>query len=1160
MVNRRMLIKIIVLLLFINLAGNSAIFALGNKAQTDPHVQVMQPSSDAQSLGNFSEIPVDLYSGKTNINIPLFTISCNDIKLPISISYHGGGIKAEEEASSVGLGWTLNASGVISRVVRGMPDDLFVNGQVAGYNNLKHLRINSSYNQFTSFISTIKNKNLDTDPTNIIWSPDTSELDLLQLMEHYGKLYDEGHFDSAPDNFVFTVQDLNGAFVNGNTSQIQSNKGCYISQIDNGFQLVDANGLTYRFDSIEQQYYPYKVNEDLWLMDWDNLEQKKFLYTSAWWLSSIVSAAGDRISFKYQTIKKRRKFANFYAYTQYTYINSDKTERKESNFINPHNDFLDTVHHQYTQLTDIYTEHCRLKFHYSLTSSEAIASSFIDSISLYAKNAVGEILVERYKFVYSGISNRSKLMSLIHQGRNGEVQRYDFTYISPPAVGENNRDHWGYFSQDSQGTFPNEQQLGIIPTHFPNNRASDRSADHTYATNNMLSSITYPSGLEVRLTWEPHDYSKWSFAGAKAISQDTSKNQPIILYDTIVSSEFELCGKANKEVLYFDKDIGSNQRIDVDLSHYFYDSNVWRLMGCVMNWRQEYTGDIPKFSIKKDGVEIYYSHLDSLSITRNMNNKTKLHNLVRSNGGGTYTFKLEHPRYTLQSPNTDCCGEYHNFFNMTETQLGRIPITIYTLQPKENPKRDSNVGGVRIKQIEYRHGNTLYLCKEYSYKDSLGNSTGVLSYRPRYASSYAICQHTFIENGMGGADGTDYNEPYALFLRSNGLPYVLNGGGHIEYEKVTEVTTNSHTNAQSYNPINKIEYYYCTSIKSDHSDIDETNYGTFVPTDMLQLTSRRHRRGHLQQKVEYTDECKTTTYEYDVLECQDVDTCTGALFPTADFQLFNYNYTDPSITINPYKNFGIVKYRVIPYNKRQISQKTIGDKTNTYDTYTYAKNAYSTALNADMPLTHTYVTSEGDTLVEHFTYKDNTNKITQCITTKNGHMVDGYRLEYDNAYRITKKYVPLLSATSLPTDDIWRLQETYNYDDSINKIDEVINHLTNITTTYLWSYGGQYPIAKIVNSNLDEVEGKIGTNKVKGLQNTYNPDISIVNTLRTKLPKANVVTMTYLPLVGMISYTDEKGYTLYYDYDGFGRIHEVYEVNSGTKNILKHYDYHIVNQ
>ena len=319
MVNRRMLIKIIVLLLFINLAGNSAIFALGNKAQTDPHVQVMQPSSDAQSLGNFSEIPVDLYSGKTNINIPLFTISCNDIKLPISISYHGGGIKAEEEASSVGLGWTLNASGVISRVVRGMPDDLFVNGQVAGYNNLKHLRINSSYNQFTSFISTIKNKNLDTDPTNIIWSPDTSELDLLQLMEHYGKLYDEGHFDSAPDNFVFTVQDLNGAFVNGNTSQIQSNKGCYISQIDNGFQLVDANGLTYRFDSIEQQYYPYKVNEDLWLMDWDNLEQKKFLYTSAWWLSSIVSAAGDRISFKYQTIKKRRKFANFYAYTQYTY-------------------------------------------------------------------------------------------------------------------------------------------------------------------------------------------------------------------------------------------------------------------------------------------------------------------------------------------------------------------------------------------------------------------------------------------------------------------------------------------------------------------------------------------------------------------------------------------------------------------------------------------------------------------------------------------------------------------------------------------------------------------------------------------------------------------------------------------------------------------------
>ena len=149
-------------------------------------------------------------------------------------------------------------------------------------------------------------------------------------------------------------------------------------------------------------------------------------------------------------------------------------------------------------------------------------------------------------------------------------------------------------------------------------------------------------------------------------------------------------------------------------------------------------------------------------------------------------------------------------------------------------------------------------------------------------------------------------------------------------------------------------------------------------------------------------------------------------------------------------------------------------------------------MNANMPLTHTYVTSEGDTLVEHFTYEDNTNKVKQCITTKNGYVVDGYKLKYDTAYRIIEKYVPLLSSTSLPTDSIWGLQETYKYNDSINKICEIVNHQTNITTTYLWSYGGQYPIAEIVNATLSEVKSKIGESKIKELQSSYTPDMSTV--------------------------------------------------------------------
>ncbi len=397
-----------------------------------------------------------------------------------------------------------------------------------------------------------------------------------------------------------------------------------------------------------------------------------------------------------------------------------------------------------------------------------------------------------------------------------------------------------------------------------------------------------------------------------------------------------------------------------------------------------------------------------------------------------------------------------------------------------------------------------------------------------------------------------------LVLRSNGLPYVLNSHGHIEYQQVSEYTVSQQGEvAGQHTPINRVDYYYSTSISPDCSDVDDTGYNTYIPTDLLQLTSRKHKRGHLLRKIEYADEMKVTNYEYQVVEDTNRHLFSGNLFPTADFQGVNYNYG-----VRPYKNFSVVKYRVIPYNKRLVSQQTTGEQTNTYHAYTYANNAYSSALNADMPITHTFVTSEGDTLIEHYTYESNTNKIKQCIITKNGYVIDGYQLDYDNAYRVIKKYTPLLSPTSLPStaNITWDLLETYNYDPAINKIVEVINHKTNLTTTYLWSYGGQYPIAEITNATFATIKNKLGETRIKQLQQSYTPDLSVVNSLRTQLPSTNVNTMTYEPLVGITSYTDARGYTQYYEYDDFGQVQEIYEMINGTKTVLKRFDYQKQNQ
>lgn len=69
-------------------------------------------------------IGVDLYTGTAVVNIPIFNLPSKDLSIPISLTYIGGrGVRVQDYAGSVGLGWMLNAGGNISRVVRCFPDE-----------------------------------------------------------------------------------------------------------------------------------------------------------------------------------------------------------------------------------------------------------------------------------------------------------------------------------------------------------------------------------------------------------------------------------------------------------------------------------------------------------------------------------------------------------------------------------------------------------------------------------------------------------------------------------------------------------------------------------------------------------------------------------------------------------------------------------------------------------------------------------------------------------------------------------------------------------------------------------------------------------------------------------------------------------------------------
>jgi YD repeat-containing protein len=70
-------------------------------------------------------VSVDLYTGMAQASIPICKLAGRQLTIPVSVDYvDGRGVKVQEYASQVGLGWQLNAGGSISRAVRGFPDEM----------------------------------------------------------------------------------------------------------------------------------------------------------------------------------------------------------------------------------------------------------------------------------------------------------------------------------------------------------------------------------------------------------------------------------------------------------------------------------------------------------------------------------------------------------------------------------------------------------------------------------------------------------------------------------------------------------------------------------------------------------------------------------------------------------------------------------------------------------------------------------------------------------------------------------------------------------------------------------------------------------------------------------------------------------------------------
>ncbi|SEW47873.1 hypothetical protein SAMN05421841_3650 [Chryseobacterium wanjuense] len=77
---------------------------------------------EVASLMKYSDFPSLGYIGKTDISIPIYNINFGKIKLPLGLSYNTKGNKVADIATSVGLGWSLNAGGNLTVKVNDMND------------------------------------------------------------------------------------------------------------------------------------------------------------------------------------------------------------------------------------------------------------------------------------------------------------------------------------------------------------------------------------------------------------------------------------------------------------------------------------------------------------------------------------------------------------------------------------------------------------------------------------------------------------------------------------------------------------------------------------------------------------------------------------------------------------------------------------------------------------------------------------------------------------------------------------------------------------------------------------------------------------------------------------------------------------------------------
>lgn len=974
---------------------------------------VVPPSPNAAALGKFGEIPVGTYNGIPDINVPIYTINSGKLQLPINLSYHAGGIRVEESPSLVGLGWSITVPGAVVKQTRGLPDELPTIG------------FRATRPEVYRFI----NNEMSVSERNYF----------LQQVEG-------GFLDTEPDLYTYNINGQSGTFFYdaSNTIVTIPKSTLIISEYGNGWRIIDNSGIQYTFSNAEQTLATPSTS-----ISGGGAYDPYLSYTS-WFITSIenLKAANDNISFEYETYTN-----NFITLSSQTFYVSNS--RNSGCPQKPPSSFYSTNVVTSQRLLRIVFKGGEVLFNKSTTARLDMLDDFwLDNIVV--RNS-SHSFIKKIQFEYhfaesAGIEAvlgdakqyyRRLVLDKVHfkDGTNNVSGKYLFEYqnMALPSRLSYDQDLWGYHNAaGNEGKFVPSTVLppiagDIRPVNMVN---ANRLINNTAAQHGMLSRITYPTG----------GYTEFEFEGNQAY---TSK-----YYQTSFQQGNAAAGTSineGEEITYSPQFVlGNCGSCDLQGS-----------VSCTITYSNSGTNaqslDYPRIDLYNSSG--YYAPITSSGIV--------------CLPPGTYYIKID--RTGVTDPD-----RIANAFASIQFSLCNAIVvgesTFYNIE----------TGGQRIKTIKsYDLNGKIAGTKSYSYiEPGTGRSSGRLVNFANYTAATTQLVNVPIGNGQSQTISCEY----ISISSSANHPFASTKGSTTGYGYVKEVVGQNSEGGMT-------EYFYTTA--DTYPDVVNSSF-PFPPS-----TSMDWQRGHLtaeiksakengsqntvwkkvQEKiVTYAEQGITTLfglktgqkfYPLDAggtsyLEGTSYAVKTGWFVPTSE-NVINYDESNPALIQNFQSEF---EYNESNFQVRKISSDAhvgkIINKTlypTDYTTVPASNNEENKGIIRliefnlkNIPIEE-YSIRKGPDNVEYVV----AGKLTTYMPDR-PYPFKVYNLEISSPLPLTS-FVPssINSNGQFVKSVYYKLALEYNYNTYGNLISA--KKADDMSTTYVWDYANQYPIAEAPNAN-----------------------------------------------------------------------------------------------